>query len=243
MVISYGLALAPHPDVIPPPWTLFQIAGVLAATLWFVRHAPPKDRASFACALPFLVVGALAFDWFFEVSAWALHGARGPTPSPGGVVAYGALFGFVGAYVGMTMLRRRDVGAALDQAIAPLLLVVAFGRVGCFFAGCEPGCATHAPWSVDDHAGHRVHPVALYEVAAALVALAVSRRLKRERFAAGAATYAALRVVVELFRAHDGLVSAGQWTSLFVLGAALAWATRSPRRSPHLHGRRPLAPS
>lgn len=226
MVNCHGSRLA-TPDGMPPTWTLLQLAGVLAATLVFFRCAPRADRVTFVAALPFLVVGALGFDWFFELSAWAVRGARGPMPGPGGVVAYGALFGFVLAYVGMTMLRRRDPSVALDAVIAPLLTIVAFGRVGCFFAGCEEGCATHVPWSVPGHdPTHRVHPVALYEVVAALIALAVSRSVRRERFAAGAITYGALRIVVELFRAHEGLVSAGQWTSVFVIGGALAWLTR-----------------
>ena len=226
MVILDGSALAPV-DGMPPTWTLCQLAGVLAAALVFFRSASRADRVTFVAALPFLVVGALGFDWLFELSAWTVRGARGPMPGPGGVVAYGALFGFVLASVGMTMLRRRDPSVALDAVSAPLLTIVAFGRVGCFFAGCEEGCATHVPWSVPGHdPTHRVHPVALYEVLAALIALAVSRRVRRERFASGAITYAALRILVELFRAHDGLVSAGQWTSVFVIGGGLAWLTR-----------------
>ncbi len=228
MVNSYGERVAPPPAVLPPTWTLLQLAGVLAASLWFVRRASPRHRLAFVGALPFLAIGALAFDWLFEISAWALQGARGALPEPGGVVAYGALFGFVAVYVGLTMLRRRELAAALDEVIAPLLLVVAFGRVGCFFAGCEPGCATHAPWATVGALAQRVHPVALYEVVAALVALGVTRAAPRERFACGAVTYAALRFVIEFFRAHDGLVSSGQWTSLFVIGASLAWAARSP---------------
>ncbi len=228
----------------PPPWTLLQLAGVLAALLVFLRTAPTGDRVAFVAALPFLAVGALAFDWLFAVAAWAIRAhASAPLPRPGGVVAYGALFGFVLAYVAVTRLRKRDASTALEEAIAPLLVVVAFGRVGCFFAGCEPGCAMHG--GVLGRAGLDRHPVALYEVAAALVALAATRAVPRERFAAGAATYAALRIAIECVRVHDdgARVSAGQWTSLFVLGAALAWATRSPRRSPRLHEPRPLARS
>jgi phosphatidylglycerol:prolipoprotein diacylglycerol transferase len=238
MVNSYGARRARSPHMLPS-WTLFQLAGVLAALLFFLRTAPTAQRPAFVAALPFLAGGALALDWLSAVAIWAIHGARGVLPRPGGIVAYGALFGFVVVYATITKLRRQDVAAALDTVIAPLLLVVAFGRVGCFFAGCEPGCALRGP------CGLTRHPVALYEVAAALVALAVTRMVRRERFAAGALVYATLRIVVECFRVHDAgmRVSAGQWTSLFVIGAAAAWLTRSPRRPPRLREPRPLAPS
>ena len=75
-----------------------------------------------------------------------------------------------------------------------------------------------------------MHPVALYEVAAALLPGAMAARASR-RFLVVAGVYAGLRLVVDTFRVHDGVLSSGQWTSLFVLGLVTSASARRPLNS------------
>lgn len=211
-----------------PAWTMWQLAACGAASVAFVPASAPRQRIAFAVALPFLPLGALGFDWAFALAGWAARGARGAVPPFGGVVAYGALFGFVLAFTAGTKVLRVSTTTALERVALPLALVVAVGRVGCFFAGCEEGIPTTLPWGVLGAHGVRVHPVALYEVGAALLAGALATRARR-KFLVACGAYAALRLVIDGLRAHDGILSPGQWTSLFVLGLVASALTPSPR--------------
>jgi len=56
-----------------------------------------------------------------------------------------------------------------DLFAAPLVLGIAIGRIGCFFAGLTDGTygtATTLPWGVDFGDGVRRHPTQLYEIVA-----------------------------------------------------------------------------
>ncbi|MBI5246108.1 MAG: prolipoprotein diacylglyceryl transferase [Elusimicrobia bacterium] len=133
---------------------------------------------------------------------------------------------------------------------------LAFGRLGCFLAGCCYGRPTNLPWGVvftDPRArmppellGVRLHPVQLYEAAADLILAALLYRvlLKTERgevqpglvVAGHFACYGALRFTTEFLRA-DGLPFAGPVTQgqafgltlLLASGCVLLWRKRCSR--------------
>ena len=66
---------------------------------------------------------------------------------------------------------RMSAGVFLDTAVPGLLIAMAVGRVGCFFAGCCGGPPTAARWGVwssDQHVGARRVPTQLMEMALAL---------------------------------------------------------------------------
>ena len=59
-----------------------------------------------------------------------------------------------------------------DAYVAPLVLGIAIGRIGCFLTGLPDhtyGIATNLPWGVDFGDGIRRHPTQLYEIAFALL--------------------------------------------------------------------------
>jgi phosphatidylglycerol:prolipoprotein diacylglycerol transferase len=81
------------------------------------------------------------------------------------------------------------------------------GRIGCFFAGCCYGKATHAAWGVMQH-GELRHPTQLYSAAAAAVTLAVLVALERKKalpengiFYVQGALLCAFRFAIEFERA------------------------------------------
>jgi phosphatidylglycerol:prolipoprotein diacylglycerol transferase len=145
----------------------------------------------------------------------------------GGLVFYG---GIAGAALVAALFARREGWsfARLGDLFAPgLALGHAFGRVGCFAAGCCFGKTSAAPWAVAFPRGSvafdelaalgavptgadvtaPLHPTQLYEaggeLAIAIALVALAPRLRRRPgavFLAYLALYAALRFFVELYR-------------------------------------------
>src|SRR5437588_1600575 len=88
--------------------------------------------------------GARLFSWLFYfppgVSLWAAL-----RDSSGGMVFYGGLiFGLLAAII-YARIARLALGNLLDVFAPALALGLAFGRVGCFMAGCCWGDACVAP--------------------------------------------------------------------------------------------------
>lgn len=148
----------------------------------------------------------------------------------GGLTYYGGFLLVVPA--GIWFLRRNNINpwAMGDLAAFALPFGIAFGRLGCWFAGCCFGSRCDLPWGVEFPRGSpawrqhfdnhwidataaeslSVHPAQLYTVGA-LLALAVfmfywyrkRRTFVGECFWLMALIYAGLRFVVEVYRADE----------------------------------------
>lgn len=131
--------------------------------------------------------------------------------------------------------KSKSVLNLFDFWAGPLLVGMAFGRLGCLAQGCCFGSLTDLPWgitypattllSAGSLAGPR-HPSQLYEMLADLVLLSlVTRQLFRLRFAGQnfytfMLGYGIIRFLDELFREQEGLLGAltiYQWTSLAMM--------------------------
>ncbi len=167
-----------------------------------------------------------------------------------GFVFYGGLIFGAAAFWGFARFRKLDALAAADLFAPALALGHAFGRVGCFLAGCchgrpsgnflavvftDPRCEV-APQLL----GVPLYPVQLMEAAGNLVIFAVLDAVLRRRHGRGAvlAAYAALyslqRFLLEFLRGDDrGAlhlgVSPAQWISaaVMLLAAAAMWSIRT----------------
>lgn len=144
----------------------------------------------------------------------------------GGIVYYG---GFAGGLAGVVWALRRRHAPFLPaaDALAPSLAIGhAFGRLGCYMAGCCFGAPTGGAWgarfprdaiafSEMTHDGSLpagadrtppIHPTQLYEAAgeiaifAALLAVRRRKRVHGQVFLAYLAAYPVLRSLIELFR-------------------------------------------
>ena len=202
-------------------WSALQLVAVTAAFLWLVQRTPgdrARLRLCFLLALPFAALGALGLGMLLRVPAWLRSGFQAAVlVHDGDFMAYGALLGLVLAYAALARRRGFEPWLALDVLSAPLGVLVAIARIGCFVAGCDHGAVTHVPWAVRYPAGtsaflHQrsagliaasdltslpVHPAQLYESLVGLVMIATvaalswrSRRLSRP-LASGAAFVAA----------------------------------------------------
>jgi phosphatidylglycerol:prolipoprotein diacylglycerol transferase len=156
----------------------------------------------------------------------------------GGLVFYGGVLAATGAVALFARRRRWSLGTVADVLAPSLALGHAFGRVGCFLAGCcygQPwaGGVSFPPGSVAHTEGQTgpLHPTQLYEAGGELAIFFLLLWYRpRQRFAGAtallyAAAYAALRLVVELFRgdAGRGLV-AGSFSVAQLLSLALGMA-------------------
>ena len=151
---------------------------------------------------------------------------------------------------GMPILRTCDV-------FAPgLALGHAFGRIGCFAAGCCYGRETHVPWAVTFHnplaaeivgtpLNVPLHPTQLYEFVVELAnCLFLVWLIKRKKFEGEILgtyliIYGIARYFIEFFRGDPGrgqfigFLTTTQFVALLlVVGGGLLWMRRAPLRPP-----------
>jgi phosphatidylglycerol:prolipoprotein diacylglycerol transferase len=173
---------------------------------------------------------------------------------------YGGIIGAVVTIVLYTHFQKMPMLAVLDTSAAALPLGHAFGRLGCFAAGCCYGKPTSLPWGVEftnpiaariagTPLGVHLHPTQLYESFAEFLNFLILMWLARRQTFRGQllATFFLLygfeRGTIEFFRGgpgrtmmfHDS-VSLMQFVSvgLIITGAFLWWRG--------LHGAAPIPP-
>jgi len=132
----------------------------------------------------------------------------------GGLVFYGGVLLAVPTAIWYVKKNNLDLWTTADIFAPSIAIGHAFGRLGCFFAGCCFGkTAETLPWGIiftDPEClaplNTRLHPVQLYESAGELVnfliliTLAKHKSFKGRVFMTYLLLYAILRFIVELFR-------------------------------------------
>ncbi len=224
---------------------VFAILGVLLGTATCVPLArragiPAFDAwAASSLALAFGLLGAKALFLAVTLPTRDVREWAAIAFAPGGLVFYGGLLGGAAAAVGYLRTFKLDILAFGDAAVPGLAVGHAFGRVGCFMAGCCYGRPTQLPWGVRfpsspffaGEVGVPLHPVQLYEAGAEL-ALAMACGFLALHGKRGSAMlswlfgYSAIRLALELFLRGDdrGVAALGLapsvWLSLAGLVAA-----------------------
>ena len=150
----------------------------------------------------------------------------------GSITFIGGLIGGAAAFlIVWFILRRRLKGSITDiLTLAPCAITVAhaFGRVGCFFAGCCHGIATDCFLGVKfPGLSVRVHPTQLYEAAFlfllfALLSYLLLRRGFRHNMSVYLVAYGIFRFLNEYLRGDHrgefvGGISPSQFWSLFMI--------------------------
>ena len=184
----------------------------------------------------------------FAADPWSALALR-----DGGYVFYG---GFVCAVVACVLWGRRHnvpLARVADHAAPFIGVGIGFARLGCFLVGCCYGCPTELPWGVSFPEGAIApegvvrHPTQLYESFFAFGVLFGGLSLFRTRLrpfegsviALFGVLYGCWRIFVETLRCDgergyvfDGWMTNGQFTSLFIIGIAVAlgiWLRRLDR--------------
>ena len=159
-----------------------------------------------------------------------------------GFVFYGSLLFALPAIVWYFRKQKFPVWAMLDLIAITGAIIHAFGRMGCFFAGCCYGQPTDSflgitftdPMSKARPLHTALHPTQIYEVVNILIVLVVLVMLKRHKRLEGrlifvyVTLYAVGRSIVEIFRGDvargfiiDGVLSHSQFISILIVAAAL----------------------
>lgn len=245
-----------------PTYSLLTLLGGAAAWLYFHHQLrrrgenPGQAEQVFWLGILGALVGAkllyllprlpqLAADLPLLAADPALFTARYLS---GGFVFYGGLLGALAAVV--LFCRRRGVPfARLTAELVPAIpLFHAFGRVGCFLAGCCHGIPAPAGWpavtfrvSPAAPNGVPLVPVQLWESAGCLLLFLLLDRLLRRGWPGDRllllylVLYAPLRFVLEWFRGDVvrgflGVLSTSQWVALITVAVALPLLVRRTRR-------------
>ncbi len=229
----------------------FIAVGYVSALLlgrWLAKSrgldpAPFMDLAFIA-----IVSGVIGARLLFVITAPAYYADR-PTEIldfwNGGLVFYGGFIAAASACLAYGFYRKMPIWLSTDLVVTGVAFAHAFGRIGCFAAGCCHGTTCAYPWGMASHSpfvapalqGLPLHPVQLYESAAlfALTALLCWLIRGKKLFDGVPALlyltgYAAIRFVMEFFRGDDergfllgGSLSTSQGIALglFCLGSGL----------------------
>ncbi len=174
-------------------YVLAYVAGIAAFAIVARRRGLATDGIAFIAAVA-LLAGALGA----QVTQLLFGGV------PGKSLLGGVACGFIAV-----VLAKRALGVARptgDLFAFAIATGESIGRIGCYFAGCCYGKATHAAWGVMQHDELR-HPTQLYSAFAALVTLAIIVVLERKRslpengiFYVQGALLCAFRFGIEFFR-------------------------------------------
>jgi phosphatidylglycerol:prolipoprotein diacylglycerol transferase len=231
----------------------FIAVGYVAALLLLARLAPKRslDPARFLdLAFLALVTGVIGGRLLFVLTNLGYF-RRYPGEIldfwQGGLVFYGGFaFAFAACFFYLKK-KQLPLAESLDILAPALALGHAFGRIGCFAAGCCYGSLCDYPWGVRFHSdlvdpalrGLPLHPTQLYESAALFLLAGFLTWLftARKTIAGGVALayvmgYAVIRSIIEIYRGDSirGFVI-GNWLStsqaisavLFLAGSYFAW--------------------
>ncbi|MCW5945925.1 MAG: prolipoprotein diacylglyceryl transferase [Fimbriimonadales bacterium] len=101
----------------------------------------------------------------------------------GGMTSFGGyLFGMAAVAI-WAKLNKVSLLRTFDLAVAPGFLIIAIGRIGCFFNGCCYGGVCDLPWGVQFQTTlEKVHPAQLYDTVFALAAMAILLLVEKSDF-------------------------------------------------------------
>ena len=242
-----------------PMYPALAIVGAIALSLFcvlqcrFPRKAPPPIQTyDIFYMLLYAFIGAIVgakllylitsvevywlpqLSFEYNMKYWLL------LISGGGLVFYGGLIGALLGALRYVVHFKAPISAMLDLGFAGVPLFHAFGRIGCFMAGCCYGVEYHGALSVtfpesnlgNAPPGEELLPVQLIEAALNLILWAVLlilyRRSSRRWLTTGLylTCYGVMRFVLEFFRGDliRGSVfslSTSQFISIFIVAAGV----------------------
>ncbi|MDE7280934.1 MAG: prolipoprotein diacylglyceryl transferase [Ruminiclostridium sp.] len=201
--------------------------------------------AAFIGAKLMFIVTSVNFNWYEDktvsdnLKIWLI------LIITGGIVFYG---GLIGAAIGAFIYAKKfsvPYSEIFDLALTGVPLFHAFGRIGCFLAGCCYGMEYHGTFAVvypegntgGAPSGVELLPIQLIEAAANLAIwvflAAVYRKTKRRWFPSGLylVSYGVIRFILEFFRGdmirgHLFMLSSSQVISIFAVGAGVLLIVR-----------------
>ncbi len=226
-----------------PMYGVMTAVGMLAALLLLFKtskHIRFTEDQILSAALWAIIcgfLGAKILYWLVEIKQIIANPHYLLETLREGFVFYGALIGGLGGVAIYAAKHKLPYLAFVDLFSPSLVLAHAFGRIGCFFAGCcygmECDCAISVvfPQGAVAPAGVPLIPTQLMESAFLfLLSFVLIRMLKKEKVFGVVASwymilYGAWRFVIEFFRDDErgfvGALSTSQFISIFAVVAGV----------------------
>jgi phosphatidylglycerol:prolipoprotein diacylglycerol transferase len=215
--------------------------GVLAFLYFGVRRARrdgfPQVNDVYDAAFVILLTGFLGARIFYVIQYWDLY-LQNPGNIfalwEGGLIFYGGVIGaFLGTWI-FLKIKKIPVLKGFDFLLPLVALTHAFGRIGCFLAGCCGGKICPFTWCVQfPGAAAAVYPTQLIEAGYNFFLFAfLYGRYPRKKFDGEIMLlyfmlYAAGRFVIEFWRDNPfwGFLTQNQWLSilLFAVSTFFFW--------------------
>lgn len=226
-----------------PMFGIMMLIGMLSAflLLWRTRRIIPfTEDALFSGALWAIIlgfIGAKVLFWIVEFDQVLADPGFLTATLREGFVFYGALIGGVLGILIYSLRKKLPFLAYIDLFAPSLTLAHAFGRIGCFMAGCCYGCPTDGPLGVmfPPHSvapsGIALLPTQLFESAFLFILTITLVWLLKKRRTFGTVTgwylilYGIWRFIIEFYRSDDrgavGTLSTSQFIAIFMVAAGL----------------------
>lgn len=226
-----------------PMYGVMTAVGMLAALLLlfktskYIRFTEDQILSAALWAIICGFLGAKILYWLVEIKQIIANPHYLLETLREGFVFYGALIGGLGGVAIYAAKHKLPYLAFVDLFSPSLVLAHAFGRIGCFFAGCcygmECDCAISVvfPQGAVAPAGVPLIPTQLMEsVFLFLLSFVLIRMLKKEKVFGVVASwymilYGAWRFVIEFFRDDErgfvGALSTSQFISIFAVVAGV----------------------
>ncbi len=226
-----------------PMYGVMTAVGMLAALLLlfktskYIRFTEDQILSAALWAIICGFLGAKILYWLVEIKQIIANPHYLLETLREGFVFYGALIGGLGGVAIYAAKHKLPYLAFVDLFSPSLVLAHAFGRIGCFFAGCcygmECDCAISVvfPQGAVAPAGVPLIPTQLMESAFLfLLSFVLIRMLKKEKVFGVVASwymilYGAWRFVIEFFRDDErgfvGALSTSQFISIFAVVAGV----------------------
>ena len=223
--------------------------GVLAGFFYTAHQAKKQYGVSYDTTQQLIIVlvvaslvGGKVFIIFEDPAYYLSNPGRLIQNLGSGFVLYGSLLFAIPAMLWFFRSKKLPVLGMLDIMAVTGCIAQAFGRMGCFMAGCCHGHPTESALGVSFH-DHRsqafpldtpLHPAQLYEATWLVLVMVFLLRFGRKKqfdgqlFLLYLALYAAGRSVIEIFRGDEsrgylieGWISNAQTTSALLIAAVV----------------------
>ncbi|MBL6963669.1 MAG: prolipoprotein diacylglyceryl transferase [Bacteroidetes bacterium] len=255
----------PWPDFLPGPdhltvhsYGFFIALGILAAytyASWRAKKEMGISQDTITSLLIYIVIAAVVggkvFTWFENPRFYFSDPANLLKNFSSGFVFYGSLIFAIPTMLFFFKKHKIPVLQMLDIIAITAPIVHAFGRFGCFMAGCCHGIPTDSFLGItfsDPHCAAYpkdmpLHPTQLYSVLLLLLIILILSLIKSRKqfhgqlFLIYLALYAIGRSIIEIFRGDEGrgyviedFLSNSQFISLFVIAGVIYFYFRLQKR-------------
>ncbi|MEG1754771.1 MAG: prolipoprotein diacylglyceryl transferase [Clostridia bacterium] len=226
-----------------PMFGIMMMCGMLAAfiLLWYtkryIRFTEDQVLTAALWAIILGFLGAKILFWIVEIDQIIASPHYMLETLRTGFVFYGSLIGGVLGLLIYSRLKKLPFFAFFDLLCPSLVLAQAFGRIGCFFAGCCYGspsdawCAVTYPIGSAAPSGIGLLPTQLFESAFLFMLTVVLVQIMKRKKTFGTVTgwylllYGVWRFIIEFFRSDDrgaiGALSTSQFIGIFIIFAGI----------------------